>query len=177
MPQAWRTEPAVQKSHIPQQAGPMTVCLRGLDSPDLPEHVHFHSLIAAVVHVANLDFVGLLVGGYHLGSPPGTIQTRGSTDDRYYRAGGKCVDTPGPGQGNKGHAGQCYPPPHVPSQRPAPSQGKGTARSPQSLQEPRLANGRTRTCDIQPSIYVLPRKLSRPKSTHPDVFTLKLSEA
>lgn len=84
-----------QKSQSPHTQG--RHLSRSLDSPDLPEHVYFHSLISTVVHVANLHFVGLLIGGYHLSSPPGTIHAGGSTDDRYCRARRERVDKPGPG--------------------------------------------------------------------------------
>lgn len=55
------------------------------DSPDLPEHIDFHSLIATIVHITNLNLVGLLIGGHHLGSPPGTVHARSRADDCYCR--------------------------------------------------------------------------------------------
>lgn len=108
------------------------VCLRRVDPPDLPEHVHFHSLISTVVHIAYLHFIALLIGGHHLGSPPGTVHAGGSADDRYCRSGRERVDTPGIGQGTKGHPSQHYPPPHITSKGPVSPQGQEIAKSLQS---------------------------------------------
>lgn len=144
-------------------------CARSLDSPDLPEHIYLHSLISPVVHIANLNFVCLLVGGHHLGSPPSTIRTRGCTDDCYYRKGESCGQA-WPRPGHQGLPSQCYPPAYIPSQRPAPqglqfyfslscrkSEWQGVPEPPQSL---RLANRSTWMWNIQ---------LSRlPSKNHPD---------
>lgn len=168
--QLGRTEPALQKSHIPTPG--VCACLRSVDPPDLPEHVHFHSLISTIVHVADLHFIAFLIGGHHLGSPPGTIHAGGSTDDRYCRSGRERVDTPGIVQGTKGH-----PPSHVTSQGPVSPQGWGTARSLQSFPEARdwPREGPARGKSGLPCMP--PKKLSRPKSILPDPFILKPTKA
>lgn len=131
----------------------MCGCVRSLDSPDLPEHIYFHSLIPSVVHIANLDFICLFVRGHHLGSPPSTIRTGGCADDCYCRAGESCGQA-WPRPGHQGLCSPCYPPPHIPSQKPAPvscrePDGKESLKPPQSL---RLANRSTWVWDIQPSM-------------------------
>ena len=67
-----------------------------------------------------------------MGSPPGTVHAGGSADDRYCRSGRERVDTPGIGQGTKGHPSQHYPPPHITSKGPVSPQGQEIAKSLQS---------------------------------------------
>lgn len=122
-------------------------CARSLDSPDLPEHVYFHSLISSVVHIANLDFICLLVGGHHLGSPPSTIRSGGCTDDCYCRAGESCEqDWPRPG--HQGLCSPCYPPPHIPSQRPAPPSCREPERQGVPEASPEPETGQQKHLDV-----------------------------
>ena len=116
---------------------------RSVDPPDLPERVHFHSLISTVVHVADLHFIAFLVGGHHLGSPPGTVHAGGSTDDRDCRAGRERVDSPGIGQGTKGPRSVLpTSPPYFSESCASTGQGNGK-EPPQPPWSPRLAKGRT----------------------------------
>ena len=87
-----------------------------LDSPDLPQHVYLHPLVATIVDVANLDLVGVLVGGHHLGSPPGPVHARSSADDCY------CGQTRACAQSRRG-AGR-------PQAIPGPARTKGKACQP-----------------------------------------------
>lgn len=117
----------------------MPVCLRGPNSPDLPKHIYFHSLISTVVHIANLDFICFLIGGHHLSSPPGTVHARGGADDRYCRTGRKHVDMCDPGQGTKGFFWSMLPtPPCYFSEACASTRLENSKESPELPQSPRL---------------------------------------